>query len=134
MENPVTPNFQNYSIIERMIFIANQKKFDMRMTEQDYKRLTRKARKCGLTRSGYIRLLIHDYNPREAPPADYFGMTRELKEIGDNMKQIAFMANATGLVDEGRYYEEVMRLRDALQRIEQAVVGQADKTDFEDKS
>ena len=28
-------------------------------------------------------------------------MTRELKEIGNNMSQIAFMANATGLVDEG---------------------------------
>lgn len=41
----------------------NQKKINMRMIEQDYKRLTRKARK--------------------------------LKGIGNNMKQIAFMANAT---------------------------------------
>ena len=80
----------------------------MRMTEQDYKRLTRKARKCGLTKSGYIRQLIHDYKPREAPPADYYAMTRELKEIGNNMNQIAFMANATGLVDEGMYYQEVL--------------------------
>lgn len=106
-----------------MIIIGNQKKFDMRMTEQDYKRLTRKARKCGLTRSGYIRLLIHDYNPRETPPADYFGMTRELKEIGSNMNQIAFMANATGLINEAAYYENVIHLRDALQRIEEAVLG-----------
>ena len=120
--------------MERVIFIGNQKKFDMRMAEQDYKRLSRKARKCGLTRSGYIRLLIHDYNPREAPPADYFGMTRELKEIGGNMNQIAFMANATGLVDEEQYYEEVMHLRDALQRIERAVIGQVDKVDFEEES
>ena len=57
----------------------------MRMTEQDYKLLTRKAHKCGLTMSGYIRLLIHDYKPRETPPADYFAKTRELKEIGNNM-------------------------------------------------
>ena len=119
--------------MERMIFIGNQKKFDMRMTEQDYKRLTRKAQKCGLTRSGYIRLLIHDYNPRETPHADYFGMTRELKEIGNNMNQIAFMANATGLVDEGRYYEEVIHLHDAILRIEQAVTGVNDvSVDFED--
>ena len=111
----------------------NQKKFDMRMTEQDYKRLTRKARKCGLTRSGYIRLLIHDYKPRETPPADYYGMTRELKEIGNNMNQIAFMANATGLVDEGVYYQEVLRLRDAIQRIEKAVTGQIDEVDFDDE-
>ena len=121
--------------MERMIFIGNQKKFDMRMTEQDYKRLTRKARKCGLTRSGYIRLLIHDYNPRETPPADYFSMTRELKEIGNNMNQIAFMANATGLVDEGRYYEEIIRLHDAICRIEQAVTGvKGAPVDFEEEN
>ena len=90
----------------------NQKKFDMRMTEQDYKRLTRKARKCGLTRSGYIRLLIHDYKPREAPPADYCGMTRELKEIGT-------------------YYENVTHLQDAIKRIEKAVVGVADEDEDE---
>lgn len=50
------------------------------------------------------------------------------------MSQIAFMANASGLIEEGRYYEEVMHLRDALQRIEQAVIGQADKADFENES
>jgi hypothetical protein len=98
----------------------------MRMTEQDYKLLTRKAHKCGLTMSGYIRLLIHDYKPRETPPADYFAMTRELKEIGNNMNQLAFMANATGLVDEAGYYENVIHLRDSLRRIEKAVVGSTD--------
>ena len=98
----------------------------MRMTEQDYKLLTRKAHKCGLTMSGYIRLLIHDYKPRETPPADYFAMTRELKEIGNNMNQLAFMANATGLVDEAGYYENVIHLRDSLRRIEKAVVGPTD--------
>ena len=98
----------------------------MRMTEQDYKLLTRKAHKCGLTMSGYIRLLIHDYKPRETPPADYFAMTRELKEIGNNMNQLAFMANATGLVDEAGYYESVIHLRDSLRRIEKAVVGSTD--------
>lgn len=111
----------------------NQKKFDMRMTEQDYKRLTRKARKCGLTRSGYIRLLIHDYKPREAPSADYYSMARELKGIGNNMNQIAFMANATGLINEDAYFEEVIRVRDAIQRIEKAVIGQSDDVEFDNE-
>ena len=58
---------------------------------------------------------------------------RELKEIGNNMNQIAFMANATGLVDEGMYYQEVLRLRDAIQRIEKAVIGQRDELDFDEE-
>lgn len=59
-------------------------------------------------------------------------MTRELKEIGNNMNQLAFMANATGLVDEAAYYENVIHLRDALRRIEIAVVGDGSEDDFTD--
>lgn len=33
------------------------------------------------------------------------------------------MANATGLVDEAAYYENVVQLKDALRRIEMAVTG-----------
>ncbi len=43
------------------------------------------------------------------------------------------MANATGLVDEGMYYQEVLRLRDAIQRIEKAVIGQRDELDFDEE-
>lgn len=104
--------------------MQNQRKFDMRMDEKDFKLLERKARKCGLTKSSYIRMLIHGYEPKETPPADYFAMTRELKEIGNNMNQIAFMANATGLIDEAAYYENILVLRNALRRIERAVTGE----------
>ena len=73
--------------------------------------------------SAYVRQIINGYKPRESPPADYFAMTRELKGIGNNLNQLAFVANATGLIDEAAYYENVIQLRDALQRIEKAVVG-----------
>lgn len=38
------------------------------------------------------------------------------------MNQLAFVANATGLIDEAAYYENVIHLRDALRRIEKAVL------------
>ncbi|NBJ87962.1 plasmid mobilization relaxosome protein MobC [Acutalibacter sp. 1XD8-36] len=75
-----------------------------------------------MTKSAYVRQLVVGYEPRESPPADYFTMTRELKEIGNNMNQLAFVANATGLIDEAAYYENVIRLRDSLRRIEQTVI------------
>ena len=80
-------------------------------------------KKSGTTKSAYIRQLIVGYEPRESPPADYFAMTRELKEIGSNLNQLAFMANATGLIDEAAYYENVIHLWDSLRRIEKAVLG-----------
>lgn len=43
--------------------------------------------------------------------------------MGNNMNQLAFVANATGLIDEAAYYENVIHLRDSLLRIEESVVG-----------
>lgn len=102
--------------------------FNFRISEKEHKRLKRRAKSCGLSMSGYVRQIINGYKPRESPPADYFAMTRELKGIGNNLNQLAFVANATGLID-GAYYAEVVRLRDSLRRIEKAVLGTSDGTD-----
>lgn len=107
------------------MFIINTsrtKKLSLRLSEKEYKRITRRAKSCGLTKSAYVRQLIVGYEPRDSPPADYFAMTRELKEIGNNMNQLAFVANATGLIDEAAYYENVIYLRNSLRRVEKAVV------------
>ena len=123
---PLDPVFESRSARQRGdVFIDTNKtqKLSLRLSEKEYKRITRRALSCGLTKSAYVRQLVLGYKPKESPPADYFAMTRELKEIGNNLNQLAFVANATGLIDEDAYYEEVVRLRDALGRIEQAVVG-----------
>ncbi len=115
-----------------MLQIANTKRtqrITLRLSEVEYSRITRRAKSCGLSKSAYVRQLIVGYEPRESPPADYFAMTRELKEIGNNLNQLAFVANATGLIDEAAYYEQVVRLRDSLRRIEKAVLGTADGAD-----
>ena len=103
------------------IDISRRKKLSLRLSEKEYKRITRRAKSCGLMKSAYVRQLIVGYEPKESPPADYFAMTSELKEIGNNLNQLAFIANATGLIDEAAYYENVIHLRDSLRRIEQTV-------------
>ena len=103
--------------------------FNFRLSEKEHKRLKRRAKSCGLSMSGYVRQIVNGYKPRESPSADYFSMARELKEIGNNLNQLAFVANATGLIDEAAYYQEAVRLRSSLRRIEQAVEGTADGTD-----
>lgn len=75
-----------------------------------------------MTKLAYVRQLIVGYESRESPPADYFAMTRELKEICNNLNQLAFVANATGLIDETSYYENVIYLRDTLKRIEKVIL------------
>ena len=104
--------------------------FNFRISEKEHRRLKHKAKACSLTMSDYIRQLINDYQPREAPPADYFAMTRELKAIGNNLNQLAGVANATGLIDEAAYHENIIVLRDSLRRIEKAVVGDGSDEDL----
>ena len=104
----------------------------MRLSEVENRRITRRAKSCGLTKSAYVRQLIIGYKPKETPPADYFAMTRELKEIGNNLNQLSFVANATGLIDEAAYYENVIHLRDSLRRIEKAVLGVKDDDEGSD--
>ncbi|WP_304584519.1 plasmid mobilization protein [Acutalibacter muris] len=111
------------------ININRTQRITLRLSEVENRRITRRARSCGLSKSAYVRQIIVGYEPRESPPADYFAMTRELKEIGNNLNQLAFVANATGLIDGAAYYAEVVRLRDSLRRIEKAVLGTTDGTD-----
>lgn len=106
--------------------------FNFRLTEKEHRRLQRRANSCGLTMSAYVRQIINGYKPRESPPADYFVMKHELCAIGNNLNQLAFVANATGLIDEAAYYENVILLRDSLRRIETAVVGDGADEDLED--
>lgn len=117
---------------KELLYIASTnrpQRITLRLSEVESRRITRRAKSCGLSKSAYVRQLIVGYEPKESPPADYFAMTRELKEIGNNLNQLAFVANATGLIDEAAYYEEVIRLRDSLRRIEKAVLGTADGAD-----
>lgn len=102
----------------------------LRLSEVEYRRITRRAKSCGLSKSAYVRQLIVGYEPKESPPADYFAMTREIKAIGNNLNQLAFVANATGLIDEAAYYENVIQLRHSLERIETAVVGNGTDKDL----
>lgn len=82
----------------------------------------RKVKLSGMTRQAYLRSLISGYTPREVPSFDFFSMAKELHTIGNNVRQIAARANATGffMVDEYRHYAD--KLFDAIERIEAGVL------------
>ena len=82
-------------------------------------------KKSGVKRESYLRSRVKGLQPKDRPPPDYFAMQRELHAIGNNIRQIAARANATGffMKDEyDRYYKEfkeaMMRFQDAVTRPE----------------
>lgn len=92
--------------------------FNFRISKRELEKLTANARKCELTKSAYIRHLINGYQPREAPSMDYHKMIGELKSIGNNLNQLAYIANSLGVVDAEQYHTNVERLRAAIREIE----------------
>ncbi|WP_246608286.1 plasmid mobilization protein [Paenibacillus agaridevorans] len=93
----------------------------VRLNEKENKRLVTQVQNTALSREAYIRMLINGYVPKELPPLDYYTMMRELHAIGNNLNQLAAKANATGHLDRLVFQQEADRLRESVQRIQQAV-------------
>lgn len=98
------------------------------LNSKEYQALMKKVRKTGLSRETYIRQLMSGYEPKEIPPADYYGMMRELHAIGNRMNQIAARANATGFFLAEDYAHDVKELKAVILKI-QAAVTLPEKTD-----
>ncbi len=94
---------------------------EVRFTKDEYAAFMKNVRRSGLNRESYLRTLAENYVPRERPPVDYLSMTKELHAIGNNIRQLAARANATGffMVEELRNNTE--KLFDTIDRIEAAV-------------
>lgn len=54
--------------------MTDKRKFDIRLSQRDFNMLERRARRCKISKSEYMRRLLNRHVPREAPPLDYYGM------------------------------------------------------------
>ena len=99
----------------------HERKLTIRLSENELKRLSDNAKASGLTKSAYLRIAACGYIPKAQPAADYFAMRRELNCIGNNLNQIAKVANSTGRIDSKFYREQVEKLDRAILEINNAV-------------
>ncbi len=77
--------------------------FIVRMTKDELAALDKKVKKTGMSREGYVRTLCTGKTLVEIPPADYYALVREVRALGNNLHQIAYKANALGLLDAPAY-------------------------------
>lgn len=79
-------------------------------TEEEAKRLRKKASLVGLTEPALVRSLLDEYYPKEKPPKEFYELLKLLRIISNNMNQIATKANAYDYLNEDFYKENVDRL------------------------
>ena len=84
---------------------------------QEAQDLQKKAKKACLTEAALIRLLIRGYEPREKPDERFYDAMRELSAIGNNINQIAMVANSNKSV----YLSDVRELRKQLNEMNRSI-------------
>lgn len=74
--------------------------FVLRLDEKEYRYLCSQLERTGLKREQYIRSLILGHEVRSRPPVEYANLLRELSAIGNNINQLARIANTGKTVSE----------------------------------
>ena len=96
---------------------------EFRLDEKEYSTLMKNVRKTGLSREAYMRKLIRGASVKELPPVDYFSVLKELRQINNNMNQIAVVANTKGFVDSAAYWENVEWLQKTVGEMMEVMYG-----------
>lgn len=96
-------------------------KITFRVNQNELENLKKNVRKTKLSQEAYIRTVLSNRIPKAAPPLDYYNLIRELRAIGNNLNQIAAVANTTHFVDKQIFSREADNLRQELVKIQEAV-------------
>ena len=86
-------------------------------TEEDYERLNYLWSIMKISKSKMIRFLLYYKNIKEAPPVDYTVLIREMRAVGNNLNQLARVANAKGWINEKELRAAILSLRELEKKI-----------------
>ena len=76
-------------------------KISVRLTESEQKYLVRQAHLAGLSGEEFIRQAIAGVTLRPKPPNEIAALLRELQAIGNNINQMARLANSRKYIAAG---------------------------------
>ena len=80
--NPKTKSTMKGTIITR----NRNNQLNIRLSESEMDKLTRNARRSGLSKSNYIRMLVNGYVPKESPPIEYNQLIRAMTDVYSELK------------------------------------------------
>ena len=94
----------------------------VRLNRKEADNLFKRVKRSRLSREAYLRHLINDKIPQDAPPPDYYSMMQQLYRIGTNLNQIAQKAHTLKVIDVQRYDAAVHKFEEAVKQITEAVI------------
>lgn len=70
----------------------------LRLNQDEWERLRYLSKSTGLNQEQVLRKVLMDAPLLERPTADYIKMSRQIAALGNNLNQLAHIANASGKV------------------------------------
>ena len=98
----------------------NVKQITVRLTADEYAHVKQLSKDSGLKMEPAIRRLIMGVNLRPRPPDEYVKLLREINAVGNNINQIAHIANAERHISADKI-EEVLKMQDEIMRLVRSV-------------
>ena len=88
----------------------------VRLTKTEKQELQKKAKLSSMKMEPFIRKLIMGVEIKARPPDEYVQLIREVNAIGNNINQIAHIANTEGKISQDKIHK-VMQYQSELIRI-----------------
>ena len=92
----------------------------VRLSQKEKEHLKSQAAACALKMEPYIRKLIMGKEVRPRPLDEYVRLLREINAIGNNINQIAHIANAEQRISEDKI-ETVLQMQNDIMRLVRSV-------------
>ena len=92
------------------------------LNDKEYDHFLSLKEKSGLSTSELLRQLINGCQINEAPPIDFWEMTKQIRYYGNNMNQVAKRINLFGLPDSEAYQRNADKVFEILDNILKAVL------------
>lgn len=93
------------------------KEIKVRLSDDELTQLNEIVRELGISRESYIRSLLKYEIPRGKPTEEYLEILYQLRQIGNNINQIAIIAHQTRLIDEMRFQKAFEKLNSDIAEI-----------------
>lgn len=96
---------------------SKKKEIKVRLTNNDLDHLNNLVKESNLSRESYLRMCINGLLPRPAPTKELIEVIEILREIAENMNQIAISVYTQNAMNKSFYTENYEKLQDQINEI-----------------
>lgn len=94
---------------------SRKHRIEVAMNDQEYEEFMKRIKECGLSKQSYLLQLVKNRIPQPLPSDDFQEVIRQLRRIGNNINQVAVIANKNGSID-------ILKFNKAKQELDKQIV------------